>query len=59
MAIAFNARPADESGGPWGMQCCVLNRRQLQCQKILVSGVDVPRKGCMMCGSLGHFGEVD
>ena len=26
-------------------------------QKILIQGVDVPGKGCIMCGSLGHFAD--
>jgi hypothetical protein len=26
-------------------------------KKILIQGVDVPVKGCIMCGSLGHFAD--
>lgn len=34
---------------PYGLNCAGQER-----QKILSQGVDVPEKGCMMCGSLGQ-----
>jgi len=41
-----NARPAEVVPHP----------RRPGRQKTSSRGVDVPEKGCMMCGSVGHFG---